>query len=93
MVISPSFATPPSSYPPQAISQAESQTLEQQGRSLYDAGRFTEAIAVLQQAIQAYQQQGDAVQQAIALSNLALTYHQLGNWTQANEANRTMRQP
>jgi ATP/maltotriose-dependent transcriptional regulator MalT len=40
----------------------------------------------LQQAIQVYQQQGDSVRQAIALSNLALTYHQLGNWAQANEA-------
>jgi CHAT domain-containing protein len=70
----------------QVVSQAEPQTLEQQGKILYDAGRFTEAVAVLQQAIQAYQQQGNTVRQAIALSNLALTYYQLGNWTQANQA-------
>jgi CHAT domain-containing protein len=62
------------------------QTLEQQGKALYDAGRFNEAIAILQQAIQDYQQQGNTVQQAVALSNLALTYHQLGDWTQANES-------
>ena len=68
------------------VSQAEPQTLKQQGKALYEAGRFTEAIAVLQQAIGAYEQQGDALRQAIALSNLAQTYHQLGNWTQANAA-------
>ncbi len=69
----------------QTVSRTESQPLEQQAKALYDAGRFTEAEAVLQQAIQVYQQQGDTLRQAIALSNLALIYHQLGNWTQANQ--------
>lgn len=87
VVISPSFATSPSLYSvTQAVSQTELQPLEQQAKALYDAGRFTKAVAVLQQAIQGYQQQGDRVRQAIALSNLALTYHQLGDWTQANKA-------
>ncbi|MBD1866443.1 CHAT domain-containing protein [Cyanobacteria bacterium FACHB-471] len=87
VVTSPSFATLPALHAlTQEVSQAERQTLEQQAKTFYDAGRFTEAIAILQQAIQAYQQQGDTVRQAIALSNLALTYHQLGNWTQANQA-------
>ena len=70
----------------QAASPAEPEPLEQQAKALYNAGRFTEAVALLQQTIQIYQQQGDSVQQAIALNNLALTYHQLGDWTQANEA-------
>ena len=69
------------------VSQTEPQPL-QQARTLYDAGRFTDAIAILQQAVQTYQQQGNTVQQAIALSNLALTYDQLGAWPQANEAIR-----
>lgn len=70
----------------QGVAQVQPQTLEQQGKALYEAGRFTEAIAILQQAIQIYQQQGDTLRQAIALSNLALSYQQLGNWTQANQA-------
>ena len=97
VMISPSFATVPFSNSTaqdsvaqlsaaQTVSPTESQPLEQQAKALYDAGRFTEAEAILQQAIQAYQQQGDSVRQAIALSNLALIYHQLGTWTEANQA-------
>lgn len=82
----PSFAIVPANSVAQTVAQAEPRTLEQQGKALYEAGRFTEAVAILQQAIRAYQQQGNTLQQAIALSNLALTYHQLGNWTQANQA-------
>ena len=59
-------------------------SLIQQGKSLYDAGKFEEAIAMLQQAAQAYKAQGDALRQAIALSNLALAYQQLGQWQPAS---------
>jgi CHAT domain-containing protein len=62
------------------------QRLEQQGKELYDAGRFTEAAAVLQQAAQAYQAEGNRLRQAIALGNLALTYQQLSQWSEANRA-------
>ena len=84
----------------QSVSQAESPlleeslaqpSLEQQGKSLYEAGRFTESAAVLQQVVRAYEQQKETVRQAIALSNLALTYQQLGDWAEANEAiNRSL---
>lgn len=57
---------------------------EQQGQSLYDQGRFAEAIEVFQQTAQRYQQAGDRLGQATVLSNLALTYQRLGNWTAAN---------
>ncbi|KJH69369.1 CHAT domain-containing protein, partial [Aliterella atlantica] len=66
------------------VSQTQAQTLEQQGKAFYQAGRFTQAVTVLQQAVRSYQQQGNTIAQAIALSNLALTYHQLGDWQQAN---------
>jgi CHAT domain-containing protein len=69
---------------PEALSQAES--LEQQARSLYDVGRFAEAVQVLQQALQNYQAQGDAVGQAVILSNLSLSYQQLGAWKEATAA-------
>lgn len=64
-------------------------SLMQQGKALYKAGKFADAIAILQQAAQAYQAQGDELRQAIALSNLALVYQQLGRW---NEANATITQ-
>lgn len=61
-------------------------SLMQQGRVLYEAGKYEAAIALLKQAAQAYQAQGDGLRQAIALSNLALVYQQLGQWQEANQA-------
>jgi CHAT domain-containing protein len=60
-------------------------SLMQQGRALYDAGKFADAIVVLQQAVQKYQNQGDALRQAIALSNLSLAHQQLGQWNEAKQ--------
>ena len=78
-------ATP---VPVQTIDQSATpvQILEQQGKALYETGQFAEAANVLQQAIALHQQQNDVLSQAIALSNLALPYQQLGSWQQANEA-------
>ncbi|MDZ7958697.1 MAG: tetratricopeptide repeat protein [Aulosira sp. DedQUE10] len=58
----------------------------QQGKLLYDTGRFAEAIKFLQQAVQEYQQQGDTLRQAVTLSNLSLAYQELGDWNQAQQA-------
>lgn len=60
--------------------------LVQQGKTLYDAGRFTEAINILKQAAEAYKVQGDTLKQAAVLSNLSLTYQELGLWDEANKA-------
>ncbi|BAY08775.1 CHAT domain-containing protein [Calothrix sp. NIES-2098] len=57
----------------------------QQGKVLYDAGRFAEAVQVLQQAVKTYQTQGDTLSQAATLSNLSLAYQQLGKWTEAKQ--------
>ncbi|WGV24409.1 CHAT domain-containing protein [Halotia branconii] len=57
----------------------------QQGKVLYDAGRFAEAAQVLQQVAQKYRQQGDDLRLATTLSNLSLAYQQLGAWTQAQQ--------
>lgn len=61
-------------------------TLVQQGKALYDAGKFSEAALVLQQAADAFKAQGNKLRQAMTLSNLALAYQQLGSWTQAEQA-------
>jgi len=58
----------------------------QQGRELYETGQYAQAAVVWQQAAKAYQASGDKLNQAMALSNLALAYQQLGNWSQANQA-------
>ena len=60
--------------------------LLQQGKTLYDAGKFFEAAGVWQRAAQAFQAQGDPLNQAEALNYLSLAYQQLGQWTQATQA-------
>ncbi|MBD2169515.1 CHAT domain-containing protein [Calothrix membranacea FACHB-236] len=61
-------------------------SLLQQGKLLYDAGKFSEAVQVLQQAVKEYQTQGDRIKQAATLSNLSLAYQQLGAWQEAKQA-------
>ncbi|UKO96111.1 CHAT domain-containing protein [Nostoc sp. UHCC 0870] len=63
--------------------------LIEQGKSLYDAGRFAEAVEVLQQATQVYKQQDDSLKLAAIYSNLSLAYQQLGNWPAAEAAIKT----
>ncbi|MUL35641.1 CHAT domain-containing protein [Gloeocapsopsis dulcis] len=58
----------------------------QQGRELYETGQYAQAAAVWRQAAKAYQARGDSLNQAMALSNLALAYQQLGTWSSANQA-------
>ncbi|BAY42596.1 hypothetical protein SAMD00079811_01740 [Scytonema sp. HK-05] len=71
----PSPAPPVSSFSPQ-----------QEGKVLYDAGRYAEAVQILQQAVQQYRTQGDTLRLAATLSNLSLAYQQLGAWTEAKQA-------
>ncbi|AFY34969.1 CHAT domain-containing protein [Calothrix sp. PCC 7507] len=69
-----------------AINNVDAASLLQQGKVLYDAGRFAEAVRILQQAVQEYQKQGDTVNHAVTLSNLSLGYQQLGAWSEAKQA-------
>ncbi|KAB8315790.1 CHAT domain-containing protein [Tolypothrix campylonemoides VB511288] len=71
---------PPSSAPPVSSSP------QQQGKVLYDAGRYAEAVQVLQQSVQQYRMQGDTLRLAATLSNLSLAYQQLGAWAEAKQA-------
>lgn len=70
------------------ISQAQythpAQDLEQ-GRALYDLGRFAEAAAVWQQASQTYRSQSDFLNHALCLTYLSLAYQALGDWQQAEQ--------
>ncbi|HEY9610775.1 CHAT domain-containing protein, partial [Allocoleopsis sp.] len=69
---------------PNIAKNAES--LDQQAKTLYLAGRFSEAVAVLQQLLQVYQTNGDLLGQAVVQSNLALNYQQLGRTQEATQA-------
>ena len=57
-----------------------------QGKALYQAGQFAEAVNVLQKAAEIYANEEDSLKQAIALSNLSLAYQKLGQWQPADEA-------
>ncbi|NEP25007.1 CHAT domain-containing protein [Moorena sp. SIO3I6] len=56
------------------------------GKQYYDAGKYSDAARVLQQAAQAYQATGDILNQAQALRLLSLVTQQLGEWDQAQAA-------
>jgi len=58
----------------------------QQGKTLYQSGRFAEAAESLKQAAQTYRSQGDTLNLALALNYLSLTEQKLGRWNQATEA-------
>ncbi|MCU0537684.1 MAG: CHAT domain-containing protein [Hydrococcus sp. Prado102] len=60
--------------------QVSPSNLIQQGKVLYNEGRYTEAVQVLQQELKS-DRNNNQLTRAMVLSNLALTYQQLGNWT------------
>ncbi|NEQ67064.1 MAG: CHAT domain-containing protein [Symploca sp. SIO2D2] len=70
----------------QNIPVTEASTLLIQGKTNYDAGRFTEAAIAWEQAVQAYQQAGDSINQALSLNYLCLAYQDLGQWEPATAA-------
>lgn len=58
----------------------------QQGRDAYDNAQFAAAVKDWQQAVQAYQEQDDRINQAMVSSNLALAYQALGQFSDAKNA-------
>ncbi|NJO47199.1 MAG: CHAT domain-containing protein [Oscillatoriales cyanobacterium RM2_1_1] len=81
--IAPMNSSELSSLTPVAQSPA---ALLDQGRQLYTIGRFTDAKTIWEQATQAFQQNGDVVGQAWALSYLSLAQQALGEWIGAETA-------
>jgi CHAT domain-containing protein/uncharacterized protein HemY len=61
-------------------------SLVQTGKQYYQSGQYANAIATWQQAADIYAKQGDRLNQAIVLQNLALAHQQLGQWKQADPA-------
>ena len=68
------------------FSTGNASQLVQEGLQRYQLGQFAAAVTVWKQAAEAFAAQGDRFNQAMVLSNLALAYHQLGQWSEANRA-------
>lgn len=60
--------------------------LIERAKQLYQEEQYTEANRIWQQAVSFYQQQQDVLNQAMALSNLALTQQQLRELTTAQKS-------
>ncbi len=58
----------------------------QQGKALYEAQQFGDAVKSLELAAANYTRNGDQLRLAITLRNLSLAYQELGLWTEAQEA-------
>jgi CHAT domain-containing protein len=71
--------------PTMDFSTSKASQLMQEGLQHYQSGQFAAAVAAWQQATDAFAAQGDRLNQAMVLSNLALAYHQLGQWREANQ--------
>jgi CHAT domain-containing protein len=70
-----------------AVNQATTAPqLLQQGRDYYENAQFSASVKAWQQAAQAYQAQGDRINQAMVLSNLALAHQALGQLPEAKNA-------
>src|SRR5919199_1034899 len=65
---------------------AKASTQLEQGRTLYEAGQFSDAAAGLQKGAQIYEAQGDRINQALSLNYLSLAYQDLGQWQDAERA-------
>ncbi|BAY47251.1 hypothetical protein SAMD00079811_48680 [Scytonema sp. HK-05] len=62
--------------------------LLEQGKQLYDAGRFAEAAQVWEKAAVAFEQTRERQNQAISYNYLAIVYQDLGQWETAQKAIR-----
>lgn len=71
---------------PPTVAQESASSLVEQGLQQYTAGRFAEAAIAWQQAVDAFQAQGNPLQQAQTLNYLALANQELGKLTQAESA-------
>ena len=66
--------------------QHNPQQLVIQAQELYQNQQFETAVPLWEQAAKAFANTGDNMNQAMALSNLSLTYQQLGQWQAASTA-------
>jgi CHAT domain-containing protein len=83
---SPVFAQLPNISSTVAITQQSGASFEQTARQLYAEGKYSEAVSLFQQAAKAYKAANEPIKQAVSLSNLSLSYQQLGQWNNADSS-------
>jgi len=69
-----------------SATKSQAEDLLQQGKALYQAGQFSDAAKVWQEAASAFEAQKDRLNQAMASTMLSLALQQLGQWNEAREA-------
>lgn len=72
-----------STFPSAQTQTSDPYQLVQQGRQYYRDGQWQAALTVWQQAEDAYKAQGDVLNQAMVLSNIALAYQELDQLSEA----------
>lgn len=70
----------------QPTDELKTDDLEKQAEQLYEAGQYSQAIALLKQLGADYASQGNQLGQARISRNLSLIYQQTGEWQAATEA-------
>lgn len=75
--------SPSSSFKQVAVANSVNQL--EQGRTLYEVGRFAEAAEVWKKAAQIYAEEGDRLNQALSLSYLSLAQQELSQWVEAKQ--------
>ncbi|MFB2969845.1 CHAT domain-containing protein [Aerosakkonema sp. BLCC-F183] len=61
-------------------------TVLEDGKKLYDAGRFSDAVAVWEKAAESYREKNDRLYLALTLNYLSNAYQELGQWEKAKDA-------
>jgi CHAT domain-containing protein len=84
--VSPVVAAKVSSPTPIVQSPYDAEQLANKAVKLYQSGNYTEAAVAWKQTARVFAAKGNKLNQAMALSNLSLTYQQLGEWEEAKKA-------
>ena len=82
--ITPVKASSPVTTP--VLSSSQPTNGLQQGRNLYQSGRFAEAVTAWQTVAQQYHTQGDHLNEALSLSYLSLAQQELNQWQAAQQS-------
>ncbi|KYC35560.1 hypothetical protein WA1_06980 [Scytonema hofmannii PCC 7110] len=75
-----------SSPTPIVQSQQDAGQLVSEATQLYRSGQFQKAAITWEKTADVFAAKGDGLNQAMALSNLSLTYQQIGQWNKATKA-------
>ncbi|MFN6337504.1 MAG: CHAT domain-containing protein [Cyanobacteriota bacterium] len=97
LLLSLPLAHPTLIFPSAPANAADGSALDQRARKAFQTNNLALARDLWQQAAEAFQASGDRVHQAMALSNLALTLHHLGqsgaDWKAIEASLQLLREP